>query len=81
VFLISYIVRYRRRQRISMATSLENRDGEKQVSGSSEIQEEKPNVQTAEYAPASRIDEEFQWSIGKFIAVTVSPPPYFAMMN
>jgi hypothetical protein len=55
-----------------MTTSAENQDGKKQVSGLSEIQDEKPNVQAVEYAPANRIDEEFQWSVGKFIAVTVS---------
>jgi hypothetical protein len=55
-----------------MTSSTENQDGEKQVSGLSEIQDEKPNVQAVEYAPANRIDEEFQWSVGKFIAVTVS---------
>jgi hypothetical protein len=55
-----------------MTISTENQEGEKQVSGSSEIQDEKPNVQAVEYAPANRIDEEFQWSVGKFIAVTVS---------
>jgi hypothetical protein len=65
-----------------MTTSTGNQDGEKQVSGSSEVQDEKPNVQAVEYAPASRIDEEFQWTIGKFIAVTVSHPVVlFAMMN
>ena len=55
-----------------MTTSTEIQDGEKQASGMSDIQDEKPTVQAVEYAPANRIDEEFQWSVGKFIAITVS---------